>query len=135
MADGDGTYPLEMIPAFLEPLRAGAADAVVGNRFGGRIAREAMPFLNRFVGNPILSGMTRLLFRVELNDIHCGMRSIVRKRVPDLQLMAPGMEFATEMIVKALDHGLSFQQIDIPYRPRIGESKLRPVRDAWRPIE
>ena len=134
MLDADGTYPVEMVPEFVQRMRDGA-QLVIGNRFAGKMDREAMPLLNRYVGNPILSGMTRLLYRVRLRDIHCGMRGIRRDVVPGLELQTPGMEFATEMIVKALDHGLTFEQVGIPYRPRVGESKLHPLRDAWRHVE
>jgi len=135
MLDADGTYPAEMIPDFVQAMRDEDVEMVIGNRFAGKMERDAMPLLNRYVGNPILSGMTRLLYRVNLKDIHCGMRGIRRSVIPRLSLQTPGMEFATEMIVKALDHELRFKQLDIPYRPRIGDSKLSPLRDAWRHVE
>lgn len=135
MLDADGTYPAEMIPDFVQAMRDGDVEMVIGNRFAGKMEQDAMPLLNRYVGNPILSGMTRLLYRVSLKDIHCGMRGIRRSVIPRLSLQTPGMEFATEMIVKALDHELRFKQLDIPYRPRIGDSKLSPLRDAWRHVE
>jgi len=135
MLDADGTYPAELIPEFAGPLLEGRADMVLGNRFGGPISRDAMPWANRYIGNPVLSGMTRLLFRLPLKDMHCGMRSVVRSRALELSLEAPGMEFATEMVVKAIDRDLRVEEIDIPYRPRIGESKLHPIRDAWRHVE
>ncbi|WP_366945355.1 glycosyltransferase family 2 protein, partial [Sphaerobacter sp.] len=120
---------------FVRPLREEGVDLVIGNRFAGEMERGAMPFLNRYIGNPILSGMTRLLFGVPLTDIHCGMRAIRRERVRALNLVMPGMEFATEMIVKALDLGMRVKEVPIPYRPRIGPSKLNPLRDAWRHTE
>jgi glycosyltransferase involved in cell wall biosynthesis len=134
MMDADGTYPFDKIPEFVHELQAGA-DVVAGNRFGGMMARRSMPFLNRYVGNPILSNLTRLLFRTALKDIHCGMRAIRKSVLPRLGLRTPGMEFATEMFVKAFDHRLRFAEVDIAYEPRVGESKLRPFRDAWRHIE
>ena len=135
MLDADGTYPVERLAEFVTPLREGRADMVLGNRFAAPLAREAMPWANRYIGNPILSGMTRLLFRVPLRDMHCGMRSILRSRAAELVLQAPGMEFATEMIVKALDRELRVEEIAIEYRERIGRSKLHPLRDAWRHVE
>jgi len=135
MLDADGTYPAELIPDFVRPLLEGRADMVLGNRFGAELAREAMPWANRYIGNPVLSWMTRILFRLPLKDMHCGMRSVLRSQALSLSLEAPGMEFATEMIVKAIDQQLRVEEIDIPYRPRIGESKLHPVRDAWRHVE
>jgi hypothetical protein len=79
--------------------------------------------------------MTRVLFRAPLTDIHCGMRGVRRQRIAALDLRMPGMEFATEMVVKALDQGLRIREVTIPYRPRLGPSKLRPLRDAWRHAE
>ena len=135
MLDADGTYPVELVPEFVCLMRDEGADMVVGNRFGGAMERDAMPFLNRYLGNPVLSGTTRLLYRLSLKDIHCGMRGIRREVLPALGLQTPGMEFATEMIVKAADQDLRIREIDIPYRPRMGESKLNPIRDAWRHLE
>jgi glycosyltransferase involved in cell wall biosynthesis len=135
LLDGDGTYPVEMVGEFVRTMRDEGADVVVGNRFGGRMERGSMPLLNRYIGNPILSGLTRLLFRAQLKDIHCGMRAIRRDKVAALDLRMPGMEFATEMLVKALDQGLRVREIVIAYRPRLGLSKLRPLRDAWRHAE
>jgi hypothetical protein len=79
--------------------------------------------------------MTRALFGAPLTDIHCGMRAIRRDRVAELDLSMPGMEFATEMVVKALDQGLRVQEVSISYSARVGLSKLRPLRDAWRHAE
>ena len=135
LLDADGTYPAEMVAEFVHAMREGGADIVLGNRFGGLMERGSMPLLNRYVGNPILSGMTRILFRAPLTDIHCGMRGIRRDRVAALDLRMPGMEFATEMLVKALDQGMNIGELTIPYRPRLGPSKLRPLRDAWRHTE
>ncbi len=135
MLDADGTYPAEMLGEFVRILRDEGADLVVGNRFAGAMESGAMPLMNRYVGNPILSGLTRVLFRVRLKDIHCGMRAFRRERMLETDLRMPGMEFATEMIVKALDSDLIVREVGIPYRPRLGESKLNPFRDAWRHIE
>jgi hypothetical protein len=133
--DADATYPVEMVEPFVRAMRDEGADVVLGNRFGGLMERGAMPRLNRYVGNPILSAMTRLLFRAPLTDIHCGMRGVRRDRVAALDLRMPGMEFATEMVVKALDQGMRVRELSIAYRPRMGSSKLRPLRDAWRHAE
>jgi glycosyltransferase involved in cell wall biosynthesis len=135
MLDADGTYPVEKIPDFLRVLVEERADLVIGNRFSGQMEKKAMPWPNRYIGNPVLSGLTRFLYRVWLKDIHCGMRGVRKSALEDLSLQMPGMEFATEMIVKALDRKLAVRQLDIPYRRRIGESKLRPLRDAWRHVE
>jgi glycosyltransferase involved in cell wall biosynthesis len=135
LLDADGTYPVEMVGEFVRALCDDGADVVLGNRFGGLMERGSMPLLNRYVGNPILSRMTRALFRAPLKDIHCGMRGIRRGRVAALDLRMPGMEFATEMVVKALDQGLRIRELSIAYRPRLGPSKLRRLRDAWRHAE
>jgi glycosyltransferase involved in cell wall biosynthesis len=135
LLDADATYPVEMAGEFVRAMREGGADVVLGNRFGGLMERGSMPLLNRYIGNPILSGMTRALFGTPLTDIHCGMRAIRRDRVAELDLSMPGMEFATEMVVKALDHGLRVREVSISYSPRVGLSKLRPLRDAWRHAE
>jgi glycosyltransferase involved in cell wall biosynthesis len=135
LLDADATYPVEMVREFVQAMRDGGADLVLGNRFGGLMERGSMPLLNRYLGNPLLSGMTRLLFRASLTDFLCGMRAIRRDRIPALELRMPGMEFATEMFVKALDHGMTVREVSIPYRPRLGPSKLRRLPDAWRYVE
>ena len=93
-----------------------------------------MPFLNRFVGNPILTGMLNVLFGVKVSDAHCGMRAIRRDQVPALDLHATGMEFASEMVFKAYRRGLNVSEIPIDYYPRTGDSKLNRVGDAWRHV-
>jgi hypothetical protein len=93
-----------------------------------------MPFLNRFVGNPILTGMLNVLFGVKVSDAHCGMRAVRRDRVSTLDLHATGMEFASEMVFKAYRRGLNVSEIPIDYYPRMGESKLNRVGDAWRHV-
>jgi hypothetical protein len=133
MADADGTYPLDLIGAFVEKLRSGA-DMVIGNRFGGTIHEGAMPWANRYIGNPILTGMLNLLFGSGVADAHCGLRALRREVVPELKLSATGMEFASEMVIKAGKQRLRIDQIPIDYRPRIGESKLSRGRDAWRHV-
>ena len=93
-----------------------------------------MPFLNRFVGNPILTGMLNVLFGVKVSDAHCGMRAIRRDALPALDLHSTGMEFASEMVFKAYRRGLTVSEIPIDYYPRVGESKLNRFGDAWRHV-
>jgi hypothetical protein len=93
-----------------------------------------MPFLNRFVGNPILTGMLNVLFGVKVSDAHCGMRAIRRDALPALELHSTGMEFASEMVFKAYRRGLTVSEIPIDYYPRVGESKLNRFGDAWRHV-
>jgi hypothetical protein len=133
MVDADGTYPLDLIGAFVEKLRAGA-DMVVGSRFKGTIHPGAMPWANRYIGNPILTGMLNVLFGSGVSDAHCGLRAVRRDALPALKLSATGMEFASEMVIKAGKRRLRVEEIPIDYHPRIGESKLSRVGDAWRHV-
>src|SRR4051812_42119309 len=130
MADADLTYDFAEIPRFVEHLDAGA-DLVMGDRMG-QIQPGAMPWLHRYVGNPLLSGTLNLFFRTGVRDAHCGMRALRRDVLPRLDLHATGMEFASEMVVRAAKEKLSISQFPIEYRPRGGESKLSTWRDGWR---
>ena len=130
MADADLTYDFEDIPRFLEKLRSGD-DFVVGDRMDN-IQPGAMPWLHRYVGNPILTGMLNLFFRTGVKDAHCGMRALRRKVLPQLDLRATGMEFASEMVIRAAKENLRISQLPIEYHPRGGDSKLSSFRDGWR---
>ena len=133
MGDADDTYPLDELTGFVDRLEAGD-DLVIGSRFEGTIHGDAMPFLNRFVGNPILTGMLNVLFGVKVSDAHCGMRAIRREALPVLDLHSTGMEFASEMVFKAYRRGLKVSEVPIDYYPRVGESKLNRFGDAWRHV-
>jgi glycosyltransferase involved in cell wall biosynthesis len=133
MGDADDTYPLADLGAFVDELNRGN-DLVLGSRFKGTIHGDAMPFLNRFVGNPILTGMLNVLFGVRVSDAHCGMRAVRRDALPRLDLHSTGMEFASEMVFKAYRRGLSVSEVPIDYYPRVGESKLNRFGDAWRHV-
>jgi hypothetical protein len=133
MADADGTYDLMLIPRLVERLESGA-DLVLGSRFRGTIHPGAMPWLNRHVGNPILTGMLNGLFGTRVSDAHCGLRAVKRDALPELDLSATGMEFASEMVIKAGKRRLRVEEIPIDYYPRIGESKLARLSDAWRHV-
>jgi hypothetical protein len=133
MGDADETYPLQELGAFVERLADGD-DLVMGSRFKGTIHGDAMPFLNRFIGNPILTGMLNLFFGVKVSDAHCGMRAIRRDAAAALDLHSTGMEFASEMVFKAYRRGLKVSEIPIDYYPRTGESKLNRFGDAWRHV-
>jgi hypothetical protein len=130
MVDGDLTYDFGDITRFVGELDAGA-DMVVGNRMGS-IRPGAMPWLHRHVGNPLLSGFLNLLFRTPVRDVHCGMRAVRRDVLPLLDLRTTGMEFASEMVIRASREHLDIRELPIEYHPRAGESKLSPVRDGWR---
>jgi glycosyltransferase involved in cell wall biosynthesis len=130
MADADLTYDFEEIPSFLAALREGA-DMVVGDRME-HIHRGAMPWHHRYIGNPLLSRLLNVLFHTGVRDAHCGMRAFRRDRLEVLQLRTTGMEFASEMIVRAAKERLDIREIPIEYHPRGGESKLSSFRDGWR---
>jgi len=133
MGDADDTYPLNELAGFVDRLESGD-DLVIGSRFKGTIHGDAMPFLNRFVGNPVLTGMLNVLFGVKVSDAHCGMRAVRRAALPVLDLHSTGMEFASEMVFKAYRRGLTVSEVPIDYYPRVGESKLNRFTDAWRHV-
>ncbi len=130
MADADLTYDFGEIPRFLAELEAGA-DMVIGNRMQN-IHPGAMPWHHRYIGNPLLSRFLNLLFHTGVSDAHCGMRALRRDRLEVLDLRATGMEFASEMVVRAAKAKLDIRQFPIEYHPRGGESKLSSFRDGWR---
>jgi glycosyltransferase involved in cell wall biosynthesis len=133
MGDADDSYDFSALEPFLAALRGGA-DLVMGDRFAGGIDDGAMPPLHRYVGNPGLSFIGRLFFHNDIRDFHCGLRGFRRQAVVDLDLQSPGMEFASEMVVKATLGGLTVVQV--PTRlSRDGRSRpphLRAWRDGWR---
>lgn len=130
MADADLTYDFDEIPRFLAHLQDGA-DLVMGDRMQN-IHPGAMPWHHRYIGNPLLSRFLNLLFHTGVSDAHCGMRAFRRDRLDLLDLRAPGMEFASEMVVRAAKAKLDIRQFPIQYHPRGGESKLSSFRDGWR---
>jgi glycosyltransferase involved in cell wall biosynthesis len=130
MADADLTYDFAEIPNFIAALHDGA-DMVVGDRME-HIHPGAMPWLHRYVGNPLLSRLLNVLFHTGVRDAHCGMRAFRRDRLEILQLRTTGMEFASEMIVRAAKERLDIREIPIEYHTRGGESKLSSFRDGWR---
>jgi len=133
MADADDSYDLENLGPFLEHLRNGD-DLVMGNRFAGGIEPGAMPWLHRRIGNPVLSGIGRLFFRTPVRDFHCGIRAFRKDAIVDLGLRAGGMEFASEMIVKASLANLRISEVPTTLRPdgRSRAPHLRSFRDGWR---
>jgi glycosyltransferase involved in cell wall biosynthesis len=133
MADADGTYPVAELGSFVEVLDAGA-DLVLGSRFEGRIHEGAMPWSNRWIGNPVLTALLNRLFGIRVSDAHCGMRAARRTSLALLDLHSTGMEFASEMVFKAFRRHLTVDEIPIEYFPRTGESKLNPFADAWRHV-
>src|SRR2546422_1643247 len=130
MADADLTYDLKEIPRFVSELQDGG-ELVMGDRMDN-IQPGAMPWLHRYVGNPILTGLLNLFFRTGIRDAHCGMRALRRDVLPRLDLRTTGMEFASEMVIRASKEGLDIREFPIEYHPRGGESKLSSFRDGWR---
>jgi len=130
MADADLTYDFADIPRFVSKLDEGA-DLVMGDRMRG-IQPGAMPWLHRYVGNPVLTGILNLFFHTGVRDAHCGMRAVRREALPLLDLRTTGMEFASEMVIRAGKERLAIEEIPIHYHPREGESKLSSFRDGWR---
>jgi glycosyltransferase involved in cell wall biosynthesis len=130
MADADLTYDFGEIPRFLDKIEDGA-ELVIGNRMA-KIHPGAMPWLHRYVGNPVLTGILNLFYRAGVDDAHCGMRALRRDVLPRLELRTTGMEFASEMVIRAAKENLEIAQVPIEYHPREGESKLSTWRDGWR---
>jgi hypothetical protein len=133
MADADDSYALDDIGPFLDALRGGA-DLVMGNRFAGGIAPGAMPWLHRYLGNPVLSRLGRVLFRTPINDFHCGMRAFRKEKLLALGMRTEGMEFASEMVVRASLSDLRIVEVPTTLRPdgRSRPPHLRTWRDGWR---
>jgi glycosyltransferase involved in cell wall biosynthesis len=130
MADADLTYDFKEIPRFVAALEAGA-EMVIGDRMNN-IRPGAMPWLHRYVGNPILTGLLNFFFGTGVKDAHCGMRALRRDVLPRLELRTTGMEFASEMVIRASKENLAIAEFPIEYHPRGGESKLSSFRDGWR---
>ena len=133
MADADDSYDLGNLGPFVDALRGGA-DLVMGNRFQGRVEPGAMPALHRYIGNPALSFIGRLFFHSPAGDFHCGMRGFRRDAILDLDLRTTGMEFASEMIVRATLAKLRIEEVPTILRPdgRTRPPHLRSWRDGWR---
>jgi glycosyltransferase involved in cell wall biosynthesis len=133
MADADDSYDFSRLDAFVEKLRNGSM-MVIGNRFRGDIEPGAMPMLHRYLGNPLLSFVGRLFFGSGIGDFHCGLRGVERSAALRLGLQAPGMEFASEMIVKATLAGWRIAEVPTVLSPtgRTRAPHLRSWRDGWR---
>ncbi|RLE74886.1 MAG: glycosyltransferase family 2 protein, partial [Thermoprotei archaeon] len=135
IGDGDATYDFTEIPKLLNPLKNGEADLVVGSRLKGKIMPGAMPWLHRYIGNPLLTKILNLFFKIGVSDAHCGFRAIKKDALQKLNLKAPGMEFASEMLIEAKRKNLKIKEVPITYHPRQGRSKLHSFRDGWRHLK
>jgi glycosyltransferase involved in cell wall biosynthesis len=133
MADADASYHFEHLPRFLPKLDEGY-DLVMGNRFSGSIEPGAMPPLHRYLGNPVLSSIGRIFFRIPVRDFHCGLRAFRRDPILNLNLRTTGMEFASEMVVKSSLAGLRMTEVPTTLSPdgRSRPPHLRSWRDGWR---
>lgn len=133
IGDADDSYDFGDLRPFLNKLREGY-ELVMGNRFAGEVKPGAMPALHRYVGNPVLSGIGRLLFHSPCHDFHCGLRGFDRAAILSLGLRCGGMEFASEMVVRATLAGLRIAEVPVTLWPdgRPGRPHLRPWRDGLR---
>ncbi|MGH9655927.1 MAG: glycosyltransferase family 2 protein [Candidatus Acidiferrales bacterium] len=133
MADADGSYDFSHLPRFVEALRSGG-ELVMGNRFKGGIYPGAMPFLHRRLGNPLLSFIGRVFFKAPVRDFHCGIRAFSKSAIKSLRLTAPGMEFASEMVIRASLTGLRISEVPTTLSPdgRSRAPHLRTWHDGWR---
>jgi hypothetical protein len=133
MGDADDSYDFANLGPFIEKLRAGY-DLVMGNRFRGGIKEGAMPPLHKYLGNPVLTGLGRLFFRSPVGDFHCGLRGFSKSALVKLDLHTTGMEFASEMVVKATLHRMRITEVPTTLSPdgRSRAPHLRSWRDGWR---
>ena len=131
MGDSDCSYDFGEVPRFLDKLEEGY-DLVLGNRFAGGIMPGAMPWHHRYIGNPILSGLGRLLYRTPCRDWHCGLRAFDREKIQALNLKAPGMEFASEMVIRSKYQKIQISEIPSTLYPdgRGRSPHLRSFRDG-----
>lgn len=132
IGDADNTYDFSEIPKLLS--KAQWNDIVIGSRIKGKIHKRAMPWLHRYIGNPLISFILRLLFGSKVSDTQSGFRLIKKEAWEKLNLQTTGMEFATEMIIRATKQGMKITEVPIKYYPRkIGsQSKLRTFKDGWK---
>lgn len=136
MGDSDESYNFSDLDSYVEVLRSGC-DLVMGNRFRGGIEAGAMPFLHRYLGNPVLSFIGRKLFKVEVGDFHCGLRGFDREKIMGLGLTCTGMEFASEMVVKSSMNNLKVAEVPTTLCKdgRDRPPHLRTWRDGWRHLK
>jgi glycosyltransferase involved in cell wall biosynthesis len=133
IGDADESYDFSNLMPFLHELRNGS-DLVVGNRFKGGIMKGAMPFMHRYIGNPVLSFLGRLFFRIKVKDFHCGLRGLTKTAFKKMDLQTTGMEFASEMIVKAALNNMKIAEVPTILYPdgRSRPPHLKTWQDGWR---
>lgn len=135
IGDADTTYDFTELPKLLTPVLEDRADLVLGSRFAGEIKPGAMPRLHRYVGNPLLTRFLNVFYATEVTDAHSGFRVISRDALRELDVTADGMEFASEMIMKAAVAGLRIKEVPITYHERRGNATLDSFRDGWRHLK
>jgi hypothetical protein len=134
MGDADTTYDFEQIPRLIEHLEETGADIVMGSRLDGEIKPGAMPPLHQYVGNPLLTRFLNVFYDAGVSDAHSGFRVLRRGVLDDLDFECDGMEFASEMVMKAGADGLTISEVPITYHEREGEATLDSFRDGWRHV-
>jgi len=132
IGDADDTYDFYEIPKFLKILRENKADIVIGSRMNGKIMPNSMPWLHRYIGNPVLSSLLNTFFRSDISDAHSGFRALTKDALDKLNLQTAGMEFASEMLAKAVKKHLRIAEVPIHYYPRKTRSNLSSFSDGWR---
>ena len=137
MADADDTYDMRELPKLLQPILEGKADLAICTRLKGKILKGAMPWHHRYIGNPLITWLLNKFYKVGVSDSQCGFRAFTRQAFEKLKLEATGMEFATDMLIKARHAGLRIAEVPITYYPRAegAPSKLKSFRDGWRHVE
>jgi len=135
MGDGDGTYDFTDILRLIGPLRKKEADLVMGSRLRGKIEKGAMPWLHKYIGNPVLTGFLNLFFKVGVSDAHCGLRAFTKEALERMSFNTNGMEFASEMLIQAKRKKLRIKEVPITYYRREGKSKLSSFSDGWRHLK
>lgn len=132
MGDCDGTYPFADLEPFIDPIQAGDVDLVIGNRLTSKLDAAAMPWAHRHIGTPAISLIIRIFTGLRIRDSQCGLRALSREAFDRMSLQAPGMEFASEMLMEAARAKLRIKEVPIEYHVRVGDAKLRTFRDGWR---
>ena len=134
MGDADDSYDFTAIQDLVAPIIEQGHDYVHGSRLSGQIERGAMSWSHRHIGNPVLTSLLNVLFKLRVSDAHSGFRVFTRDALQQMDLQCEGMEFASEIVIKAAGANLNVTEVPITYHPRIGESKLNSISDAWRHI-
>ena len=134
MGDADTTYDFEELPKLFELVASGTADMAMGSRLNGEILPGSMPALHRYVGNPLLTRFLNAFYGAGVSDAHSGMRVFTRAAYEEMDLKTTGMEFASEMIMKAGERDLVIKEVPITYHPRRGDAELESFRDGWRHV-